>query len=136
MIGTRLGTLVPQLFATVVFSYIFLNLGSTVVVQLIPRRFFGVQSISFALVAFDIFALTWMMYLSGGVGSGLGVLILVAVATGAIIVTGRASRLLPALATIAVLFEEFYLSLSAPQLHDYFQAGVLGILYFAFFVAI
>ncbi len=136
LIGTRLGTLVPQLFATVVFSYIFLNLGSTVVVQLIPRRFFGVQSISFALVAFDIFALTWMMYLSGGVGSGLGVLILVAVATGAIIVTGRASRLLPALATIAVLFEEFYLSLSAPQLHDYFQAGVLGILYFAFFVAI
>ncbi|TDJ38949.1 MAG: HAMP domain-containing histidine kinase [Gammaproteobacteria bacterium] len=136
LIGTRLGTLVPQLFATVVFSYIFLNLASTLVVQLIPRRFVGVQTISFALVAFDIFALTWMMYLSGGVGSGLGVLILVAVATGAIIVTGRASRLLPALGTIAVLFEEFYLSLSAPQLHDYFQAGVLGVLYFAFFVAI
>ena len=82
MIGTRLGTLVPGIFATVVFSYIFLNLGSAVVVQFIPRRFFEVQYISFALVAFDIFALTWMMYLSGGVGSGLGVLILVAVATG------------------------------------------------------
>ena len=135
--GTRLGTLVPELFATVVFSYIFLNLGSAIVVQLIPRRFFEDQYISFVLVSFDIFALTWMMYLSGGVGSGLGVLILVAVATGAIVVTGRASRLLPALATIAVLYEEFYLSLSAPELHDdYFQAGVLGILYFALFLAI
>jgi len=137
LIGTRLGTLMPELFATVVFGYIFLNLASAVIVQFLPRRFFAVQYISIALVAFDIFALTWMMYLSGGVGSGLGVLILVGVAAGAIIVTGRVSRLLPALATIAVLYEEFYLSLSTPQLHDdYFQAGVLGILYFAFFLVI
>jgi len=137
LIGTRLGTLMPELFATVVFGYIFLNLASAVIVQFLPRRFFAVQYISIALVAFDIFALTWMMYLSGGVGSGLGVLILVGVTAGAIIVTGRVSRLLPALATIAVLYEEFYLSLSTPQLHDdYFQAGVLGILYFAFFLVI
>ena len=137
LIGTRLGTLMPELFATVVFGYIFLNLASAVIVQFLPRRFFAVQYISIALVAFDIFALTWMMYLSGGVGSGLGVLILVGVAAGAIIVTGRVSRLLPALATIAVLYEEFYLSLSTPQLHDdYFQAGVLGILYFPFFLVI
>ncbi len=72
------------------------------------------------------------MYLSGGVGSGLGVVILVAVAAGAVLVTGRASAFLAAVATIAVLYEEFYVSLAPPDYgSDYFQAGVLGAIYFA-----
>ena len=33
LIGTRLGTLIPELFATVVFTYIFLNLASAVITQ-------------------------------------------------------------------------------------------------------
>ncbi len=55
------------------------------------------------------------MYLSGGVGSGLGVVILVAVAAGSVLVTGRASAFLAAVATIVVLYEEFYVSLTTPE---------------------
>ena len=137
LVQTRLGSLFPDLFIWAAVGYTAINLASAIVLQLVPRRLFSQQYISFALVLYDVLALTWLMYMSGGVGSGLGVLILVAVATGAIIVTGRATALIPAFASIAVLYEEFYLSLSAPQLHDdYFQAGVLGILYFAFSFAI
>ena len=133
LIGSRLGILDPSLFFWVIIGYSIINLGSALLVQVLPQHYFAGQKICCSLVAYDIFALTWMTYLSGGVGSGLGLLILASVATGAIIVTGRATTLLAALATIAVLYEEFYLSLSAPDLHDdYFQAGVLGIAFFAF----
>lgn len=137
LMGSRLGNLEPNLFLWVTLGYTVVNLGTALLVQVIPQRYFQGQYISFSLVAYDIFALTWMTYLSGGVASGLGLLTLVSVATGAIIVTGRATTLLAALASIAVLYEEFYLSLSAPVLHDdYFQAGVLGIFYFAFSISI
>jgi two-component system sensor histidine kinase PilS (NtrC family) len=83
------------------------------------------------LAIYDVAMLTLLMYFSGGVGSGVGLLILVSVGTGAILVTGRRALLLAAVAAIAVLYQEFYMSLSAPYLHDdYFQAGVLGAMCF------
>ena len=137
LMGSRLGILDPDLFLLVVLSYSIVNIISTLLVQVIPQRVFRAQAIGFVLVAYDIFSLTWMTYLSGGVASGLGMLVLVAVVAGAILVTGRTSTLLAALASIAMLYGEFYLSLTAPHLHDdYFQAGVLGIFYFAFSLVI
>ena len=90
-IETRLGTLLPGGFIWVTVVYTAINLSSAVVLQLVPRRLFSQQYISFALVMYDVLALTTLMYMSGGVSSGLGALILVTVATGAIIVTGRAT---------------------------------------------
>ena len=132
IIASRLGTLDPNWFTWVTITYITTNFFIALTIRFAPPDKFTSQYPAFALVVFDICALTWMMYLSGGVASGLGVLILVSMATGAIITTGRIATLLPAIATIAVLYEEFYLSLSAPALYDdFFQAGILGILYFA-----
>ncbi len=132
VVATRLGTLHADWFLAVTVAYTIINLISAVAVQFLPSRLFANQVPALGLVMFDIVVLTWLMYLSGGVASGIGVLIVVSVATGAILVTGPITTMLPALATIAVLYEEFYLSLSAPDLHDdYFQAGVLGALYFA-----
>ncbi len=132
LVASRLGTLNPDSFLILTVGYTILNLLSAVTVQFLPSRSFANQLPALSLVLFDIVALTVLMYLSGGVSSGLGVLIIVSVATGAIIVTGPLTNMLPAVATIAVLYEEFYLSLSAPDLvDDYFQAGVLGVIYFA-----
>jgi two-component system sensor histidine kinase PilS (NtrC family) len=137
LMDSRLGNLEPGLFRWVALGYTTVNLGTALLVHVIPQRFFQGQTVGFSLVAYDIFALTWLTFLSGGVTSGLGLLILVSVTTGAIIVTGRATTLLAALASIALLYEEFYLSLSVPELHDdYFQAGVLGIFYFAFSISV
>lgn len=132
LVASRLGNLDPELFVSVTLGYTVFNLVAAVAVQFLPRRSFTTQWPALGLAISDILLLTWLMYLSGGVSSGIGVLILVSVATGAIIITGRVAMLLPAVASIAVLYEEFYLSLSVPQLHDdYFQGGILGALYFA-----
>jgi two-component system sensor histidine kinase PilS (NtrC family) len=134
---TRLGRLHADTFFWVTLAYCLVNLLSAVTTQALPARLFQRQFATVFSVLYDISALSWLMYLSGGVGSGLGVVILVAVAAGAVLVTGRASTFLAAVATIAVLYEEFLVSLVPPDFRsDYFQAGVLGAIYFATAIAI
>ncbi len=134
---TRLGLLRADLFFWVTLSYCLINLLSAVTTQALPARLFRNQFATVFSVLYDIGSLTWLMYLSGGVGSGLGVVILVAVAAGSVLVTGRASTFLAAVAAIAVLYEEFLVSLARPDFaSDYFQAGILGGTYFATAIAI
>jgi two-component system, NtrC family, sensor histidine kinase PilS len=134
---TRLGRQDPHLFLWVTLGYAILNLISAVTTHALPLRLFQRQFIAVGSVLYDIGALTWLMYLSGGVGSGVGVVILVAVAAGAVLVTGRVSTFLAAIATIAVLYQEFLQSLLPPDYRsDYFQAGIFGAIYFAAAIAI
>ena len=137
VVSTRLGRLAPDLFFWVTLAYACINLISAFTVQVLPQHLFKRQAAMVGMTLFDIGMLTWLMYLSGGVSSGLGTMVIIAVAAGAILVTGRASTFLAAAATIAVLYEEFYLALSAAEYpEDFFQAGVLGILYFAIAITI
>src|SRR5215471_3763818 len=136
-IDTSLGRLHPQVFFWLTLAYAAINTLSLLLTPLLPRALFGRQLTTSLFVLSDTALLTVLMYLSGGVGSGLGVLILVSVAAGAILVTGRVSTALAAVAAIAVLYEEFYLSLTPPSYrNDYFQAGILGALYFVTSVSI
>jgi two-component system, NtrC family, sensor histidine kinase PilS len=132
ILGSHLGSLAPELFLGVTVGYCAANLLGVFALPLIPRRHFHAQRIAAALVVVDIAVLTILMYASGGVGSGIGLLLLVCVAAGAILVTDRTPLLLAAVATMAVLYQEFHISLTAPSLHDdYFQAGLLGGVFFA-----
>ncbi len=134
---TRLGRLHPETFLWVALFYTGFNLLSAVSTQALPARLFRRQVAAVVFVLFDIFALGWLMYLSGGVGSGLGIMILIAVTAGSVLVTGRTSAFLAAVATIVVLYEEFYVSLMPPDYRsDYFQAGILGAIYFATAIAV
>ncbi len=84
------------------------------------------------VVSADIGWLALLMGLSGGVGSGLDGFVLVTVTAGAIILSNRTSLLTAALATFAVLYQELYTTLAAPaEPSGFFQAGVLGTLFFA-----
>ncbi|MBV1907627.1 MAG: PAS domain-containing sensor histidine kinase [Pseudomonadales bacterium] len=132
-----LGSLNSAYFLTTCLSYIGVNLVISIMIPSMPIRLLRYQGIPFLIVLADTFALGLLMYYSGGVSSGLAIFIMVSVAAGAILVTGRSSTLLAASASIIVLYEEFYLSLSAPDLHDdYFIAGVMGILYFSISITI
>ncbi len=134
---TRLGRLRPETFLWVALFYTGINLLSAMSTQALPARLFRRQVAAVMFVLFDISTLAWLMYLSGGVGSGLGVVILVAVAAGSVLVTGRVSAFIAAVASIGVLYEEFYVSLMPPDYRsDYFQAGILGAIYFATSIAI
>jgi two-component system, NtrC family, sensor histidine kinase PilS len=80
----------------------------------------------------DIVAITLLMYASGGVRSGLGVMLLISLIGAAIVAPRRLIFLYAALATIAVLLEQCYWVLQ----HDaapgtFLQPGLLSIGYFA-----
>ncbi|EIC22262.1 sensor histidine kinase [Thiorhodovibrio frisius] len=80
----------------------------------------------------DLVFYTLLMHVSGGISTGLGLILAIVVAAGATTLEGRLSLLFAALATLAVIFQQFYAELyaSAPT-GNYTQAGLLGVTYFA-----
>jgi two-component system, NtrC family, sensor histidine kinase PilS len=79
----------------------------------------------------DIVAITLLMYASGGVRSGLGVMLLVSLTAAAIVAQRRFAFLYAALATIALLLEQSYwvLETDAPSA-GFVQTALLAIGYF------
>jgi len=85
-----------------------------------------------AQICADIFFVTLMMHFSGGIGSGLGLLLLVSLAAVGLISRGRLTLFFAALATLAILaahtYEVVFQNASTAQ---YAQAGLLSIGFFA-----
>lgn len=134
---TKLGDLNEDWFWWTCVIYTCFNIFSALMIRLAPHPWFSRQYINLGLVLFDVVALAFLTYFSGGIGSGIGALILITVATGAILLTGRLSTLIAASASIALLYEEFYLSISSQQFaYDFFQAGIFGAIYFASAISI
>lgn len=80
----------------------------------------------------DISAFTILMHASGGMRSGLGVMVLIALIGAALLAPRRLAFLYAALAAIALLLDQGLLEIApdAPGA-DFFQAGMLAIGYFA-----
>ncbi|MGD8711196.1 MAG: ATPase, partial [Thiohalophilus sp.] len=88
-------------------------------------------------IGIDILALTILMHASGSITSGLGTLLIVTIAGGSIVMGGRHPLMFAALATLAVLGEQFYaqqIGLSQPN--NYTQAGILGVALFVTALAV
>lgn len=85
-----------------------------------------------ATIIADIFVITLLIYTSGGVSSGLGLLMIVTIAAGGIMIHGRMSIFLAAVATLAIFYSEFVLILNrvAPS-SQFVPAGILGTILFA-----
>jgi two-component system sensor histidine kinase PilS (NtrC family) len=80
----------------------------------------------------DIIAITLLMHASGGITSGLGLLIAVSIANGSLLLGGRLALLFAALASLAILTEQLYAQLKGLfPVTAYTQAGMLGITFFA-----
>ena len=79
----------------------------------------------------DIIAITLLMHASGGTASGLGMLLIIAIAASAMLLEGRAALSLAATATLFMLGEHAYFQLSNPGLSAaYTHAGLLGATFF------
>ena len=80
----------------------------------------------------DIAAITILMYASGGMKSGLGVMLLISLTGAALVAPRRLTYLYAALAAIAVLLEQGYwvLVFDVPT-SNFLQPGLLSIGYFA-----
>ena len=68
---TKLGNLNETLFWWVCIVYTFTNIISALLVQLAPRSWFNRQYLNLGLVLSDVVALSFLMYYSGGIGSGI-----------------------------------------------------------------
>jgi len=81
-----------------------------------------------AHVALDIVAITMLMYASGGIRSGLGVMLLIALTGAALVAPRRLAMLYAAFAAIALLLEQTYwlLRFDAPEA-NYLQPALLAI---------
>jgi len=80
----------------------------------------------------DIVAITLLMWASGGMRSGLGVMLLISLTAASIVAPRRLAFLYAALATIALLLEQVYWVLEHDQpTANFIQPGLLAIAFFA-----
>ena len=96
-------------------------------------RYPGYELQTIIQILVDIAAITLLMYASGGPSSGLGILLVISVATGSILLPGRMAFLFAAIATMAIMGEQIYSSLvpGTSRYAGYTQAGLLGLGLFA-----
>lgn len=104
---------------------------ATVCSVLIYRRWPRFTLQTYLQISVDILAVTVLMYASGGAGSGVGMLLVVAIASGSIIMAGTTAYFFAALAAIATLAEELFAFATNSFPPNYTQAGFLGATFFA-----
>lgn len=119
----------PSLYLSTALLYTGLNL----ILFFVLRRAQQLQPQQIIVnICVDIITLGLLTYASGGVANGLGNLVIVAVAAGSILLSGRYSLLFAALGSITLTSVEIYRSTVLPDSpHHYLQAGLLGIILFA-----
>ncbi len=125
----ELDTTHPLLARVTAGAYLALTLLAQGVIERRQRRF---SRVVFLLALLDILALSLMVHATGGVGSGLALLLLVALAGTCLLTGGETAALLAAMASVALLLQEALLRVTYryPEPH-YMQAGLLGIGLFA-----
>jgi two-component system sensor histidine kinase PilS (NtrC family) len=117
----------PTLFLYGSWLYLALNVLIIATVRS-PRHLMSV----FSLALVDVILLSGLFYAGGGTPSGIGNLLIVAVAIANILLRGRIGLLIAAVAAIGMIYLTFYLSLSRPAAAaQYVQVGAFGTLCFA-----
>ncbi len=128
---SSLGALDPTLFVQVNVVYAVLGVMITFFTPT-ARNLFRSQPVLTGMLIGDILAISLLDYTSGGTASGLGLFMIVTIASGSIMIRGRVSTFLAAVATLALIYIELYLALALedPQ-SQFIQTGILGIILFA-----
>lgn len=121
---TFLGAYLPELFTQTAWTYMGMA-GFFLVLRLQRRLAYDAQVILQVLA--DILALSLFLHASGGVPSGLGILMAVSIITSGLLLGSRIPIALAAFATLCLLGEQLVLERVAPELPTaYSQAGMLG----------
>lgn len=129
--STLLGALDPTLFIQVCTAYAIFGVAISFFIPIGTRIIKSSHILTVSLII-DIFAIALLTYSSGGMISGLGLLLLVTVAAGSILIRGRISTFLAAVAALSLIYSELYLTLSLDGSGNQFvQTGILGALLFA-----
>ncbi|HJS38600.1 MAG TPA: two-component sensor histidine kinase, partial [Burkholderiales bacterium] len=118
-----------RLFRAVCVAYLILGIALQLVLRAVRERF-NLQLSAHALL--DVITIPLLMYASGGMRSGLGVMLLISLTGAGLVAPLRLNFLYAALAAIAVLLEESYwvLALDLPSA-SVVPAALLAMGYFA-----
>jgi two-component system sensor histidine kinase PilS (NtrC family) len=118
----------PRLFLSACVAYL-----TAAVLLIIARRFewSSLRLVALVNAGVDAAAIALILYASGGVSSGLGILLVLPVAATAVLAENRDAFLFAAIAAISVLVQQIFVNLDegAPST-DYTTAGVLGAVLF------
>lgn len=117
----------PQLFQLLAYAYLFATIALQV---LLERRLVNKPLQILAEVWVDVVFITGMMYASGGVASGFGMLLITTIAGGSLLSSGRNAFFYAASAALAILSEEIYAYTADLRAINYTNAGFLGGSYF------
>lgn len=118
-----------KLFELTALSYLIFSLLSAITIS---RRLLPFILQTNIQVVVDITAITLLMHASGGITTGLGILIVVAIAGGSIIMEGKLAILYAAIASLLILAEQVFADVfNLFETTAYTQAGVLGTTCFA-----
>lgn len=129
-VDTSLGMEAPGLYGLTCIGYLLFSLLAGFAARL---RWPGYELQAISQIFIDIGVITVLIHASGGLASGLGILLIIAVATGSILFPGRLAFMFAAVATLAVMGEQFYNQLlqDVPSSSGYTQVGLVGIALFA-----
>jgi two-component system sensor histidine kinase PilS (NtrC family) len=118
-----------QLFITVIVVYLLFGINMAFVIS--KRWFtFDIQVMSQCIV--DIIMIILIMHSSGGLSSGLGVLLIITIAGSSILTIGKNALFFAAIASLAILFESVFDDIYNIFLYTHYtRAGTLGASFFA-----
>jgi two-component system, NtrC family, sensor histidine kinase PilS len=124
-----LGAFDKQLYAYGSIAY---SLSTVVLGLFIFWRVLGYSILAQLLIFTDITMLTLLMHASGGISSGVGILLAVSIAAGGLLIGGRCALVFAAIASLAILSAEIYADENKLfRQTNYTYAGMLGASYFA-----
>lgn len=106
------GTLEPTWFQVFAILYLCLNISFAFFCLIMGDRLRPGSTTTATIMILDIMTLSLFMLFSGGVVSGLGNFLILPVAFGGIMITGRLSSVIPAVAAISCFVCEFYVSIT------------------------
>lgn len=129
--STLLGALNSTLFIQVSTAYVGFGILIILFFSSIRKLVDGQHLLAGTLIV-DILSTTLIIYSSGGIASGLGLLVIVTTASGSILIRGRISTFLAAIAALSLIYSELYIALSIENPPNQFvQTGILGAILFA-----
>lgn len=124
-----LGQANPTLFFTV--SVLYLAVGGLSFFTIRWKRPPFIFQVFFQAIS-DMVAIVLLMHASGGLHSGLGILLIVAIAGGSLLLARKSAVLLAAIATLLLLLEQVYIVIYDIPLEESFtHAGLLGAIMFS-----
>ena len=123
----------PALFSATAAGYLVFSIVSGLAIR---QRWVTAGPQILAQVTVDILAIVVLMHSSGGISSGLGGLLVVFVGAGSLVLPLQVPAFFAAIATLAVLGEQFFSQLGGvSDTSNYSAAGVLGAIIFAISLA-